>query len=86
MEVLTKEQALALLPEGDRVGVYRDWLPNPWRPPFHSWWSRADVVFAVETFDVYRTNLVAGHPISIRDGGGWLYIEARRDAGKEQPQ
>lgn len=74
--VLTKEEAIAMLPDGDTIHTFR----NPAGMLLGADWSRADVIKAIEQHEVELAGDTATqmkHGMVLHDGRGYLFIQTK---------
>lgn len=69
---LTKEQAIAMLPDGDYIHTFRGFVGADW--------SRNEIMGAIEKyqFELTGPNATAmNHGMGFRDEHGWVFVSTR---------
>lgn len=82
--VLTKEQAKAMLPEGEVVHTFRGRAMMLIGVD----WGRAEIIEAIEKYPVELSGPMAtgmGHGMCLEDERGWLFIATKEPENEPQP-
>lgn len=78
--ILTADEALAMLPEGETVHTVRGQ-----HIPIGADWSRADIVQAIRENQVELSGPITtamGHWMAFRDKFGWVFVATRPEEKK----
>lgn len=75
-EYITKEQAIALLPDGEYIHTYRQIGPNL----IGADWERSEIINAMDKYKFELTGPLAssmGHGMAFEDEHGFLFIATK---------
>ncbi len=80
--VLTKEQAINMLPNKEMIHTFRQGGPTL----IGADWDKKDLIEAINKYEVELTGEQArsmGHGMALYDEHGWLFIETKKEDKKE---
>lgn len=79
VRILTKEEAIAMLPERESVHTFRNPAPSVL---VGADWGREEIIKAINKYDVELTGKEAsamGHGMAFQDEYGWVFVETREE-------
>lgn len=74
---LTKEEAIAMLPDGDSIHTFRNPAPSVL---VGADWEREEILKAINKYDFELTGEAASamdHGMAFKDEYGWCFVETR---------